>query len=603
MNKQIRYVFLLLFLFFESFSILSVKESSIFVDSTSNLTFNDAVQKNYHSFDPSLILDCSNCDHWIRFKIENKQKNKEANLLLTNYVRSGQLHYFCSDKKKFISTIRVGLQLPYPQYNTYFYPFLPFSISDSTSFYYFQFKIIDGKMIRAVNSGYSTLADTNYLMNYSTRQYIYVTFILSILLVVAFFTFIVFVKLKEMMYLWYFCYLSFASIFVLTIYNLPFRYFYDWHLNLWHIYNTFAFFYSLMTISLLLYTQAFFNLKSVSKKMYFLILGMAFLKFTFFLLGVLFNESLTEWSGTNIFFHNAVIDFCCLIPAFVIGIYRFIKGDKFALYFLLAFGLIITGFIVHSFGLTLKLSLIKELKTGFVSNTFFDLISIEVLFFTIGLAERFRQLKNGKDQALQHMIIQLEENAILRDTINRELEQKVVERTKELQPQAQEIIRMNTVLSKNNLKLERDVQDLSKARVTHKPVSLEEFKNNYPDELSCHKYIADLKWAKTYTCRKCKNTTFIEGKLHFSHRCNKCWYDETPTNGTVFHKLKFPIEKAFYLLYLVTSQPNISIEELSKILSLSNRTCWSYKNKIQEAIVSRKLNKKYNGSWDSIILN
>lgn len=586
-----------------AFGLLVVKDATYFVDSTSHLDFNTVNNQSFRPIGEISYLVCDTCEYWIRFRIQNNNLNKECNMLITNVVKEGQLYYFCPDDKKFVTTDRVGSGLPTPEYNTFFYPFLPFKLTNSSNYYYFRFRVIQGKLLSAYSTGFSVLADSNYLLNYSTRYYIYISVILSVLLLMALFTFVVFIKLKEYMYFWYFCYLIFTFIFVATIYNIPFRFFYEWNLNLWDIYNTYALFYSLMTVSLLIYSKSFLQLSIHAPFWSKVLTFMAAVKILCFILGVLFNESLTEVTGTNIFFHNPRFDFICLLPAYFIGVYRLFKGDKYAKYFVGAFSLIITGFIFHSFGLTLKYTFIKESSTGFVSNIFFDLIIIEVFLFTYGLAERFRLTKLERENALQSMIFQLEENAILKDKVNRELEEKVSERTKELKSQSEKIFRMNLILEKSNIKLVEDVKDISKARVTHKPVSFEEFKMNYPDESSCLHYLSNLKWGKGFTCRKCKNTSFIEGKTVLSHRCNKCWYDETPTIGTIFHKLKFPIEKAFYLLYLVTNKPSISIEELSTTLGLSIRTCWSYKNKITDAIAERKKKKKYDGSWDSIILN
>ncbi|MDX2191434.1 MAG: 7TM diverse intracellular signaling domain-containing protein [Bacteroidota bacterium] len=603
MLKNLLTFFTILLLSDVSYGLLVVKEALIFSDSSGSMTLNEALKQNFDSISPAAYLNCTQCNYWIRFKIENKNKNKEGNMLITNVVKEGQLFYLCPDERIYISTEKVGSGLPTPEYNTYMYPFLPFKISDSSNYYYFKFKVIKGKMINPYSTGFASIADTNYLMNYSTRQYIYLSVILAILFLVALFTLIVFIKIKEKMYFWYFCYLFFAFIFVTTIYNIPFRYLYHLNFNLWDFYNSYALFFTLMTVSLLFYTQAFLGLKNLSKFLYLLLTSMAIIKIICYSLGVAFNEHLTELTGTNTFFHNPRIDFVCLIPAYLSGIYALYKGDKFALYFVGAFSIIIAGFLLHSFGLTLQYSFIKETSTGFVSNSFFDLIVIEVILFTFALAERFRVSKQEKEEALQQSILQLHENAILREKINQELELKVKERTAQIEKQNEEISRMNELLKKNNIKLEEDVKDLSKARVTLKPVTFEEFKLTYPNEDACLNYLVDLKWGNGFACRKCKNKTYIDGKTKLSRRCNACWYEETPTVGTIFHKLKFPIEKAFYLLFLVTNNSKISIEELAKELSISERTCWSYKNKILEAKENSKSKKKSNNSWDSIIMN
>jgi hypothetical protein len=47
---------------------------------------------------------------------------------------------------------------------------------------------------------------------------------------------------------------------------------------------------------------------------------------------------------------------------------------------------------------------------------------------------------------------------------------------------------------------------------------------------------------------------------------------DLPTAGTLFHKVKFPLLKAFYIVYFVaTSKKGISSTELSRKLSLRQK--------------------------------
>ena len=578
-----------------------VKAPLIYCDSSAQLSLKQVTDKNFVPFKSDQELTCNTCHYWIKFQISNPDQFKEGNLVTLNSVVKAQLFYKCPDAGVLVGSEEVGFHQPYPQYNSYLFPYLKFKTTDSVSYYYYKFQIIEGKYFYPTSSGYNALSDTQYLLNHSTRQYIYLTIIISVIMLVAFFTFLIYIKLKERMYLWYFLYLISAAFFVLFLFNIPFRFIYHWHLNLWRLLDSYALFYTLMTVFLNLYSQSFLNLKQYSKPLYRTLTAMILLKIFIFILGVFFNKTMAEYSYNSYFFHNPIIDFICLTPAYLAGIYFLFKGDKYTRYFVGAFSLIFAGYILQAFGLTIKFSLFRELKTGFISNTFFDLITLEVVLFTMAMAERFRLIRHEKENTMQTMIIQLEENAQLKEKVNRELEAKVAERTAEIQSQAEEIARMNHILVNNNLKLVENVKDLTKAKVTHQPVSFDEFKQTYPDEASCFRYLSELKWGSGFTCRKCGNHTFIEGKNVYAHRCNKCWYEETPTIGTIFHKLKFPIEKAFYLLFLVTNNKKISIEELSRTLDLSDRTCWSYKNKILDATNARKKGKATE-SWEAIIL-
>jgi hypothetical protein len=136
-------------------------------------------------------------------------------------------------------------------------------------------------------------------------------------------------------------------------------------------------------------------------------------------------------------------------------------------------------------------------------------------------------------------------------------------------------------------------------------VRFDEFSTVFPDEKSCLKYLADLKWKDGYKCKKCHNTNYGKGKSLFARRCTKCNYDESPTNDTLFHRLRFPITKAFYMVYLVSNkEKDITADELSEILTLRRETCWSFKRKILTARKNiKKTQSVENGDgWASLAL-
>ena len=67
--------------------------------------------------------------------------------------------------------------------------------------------------------------------------------------------------------------------------------------------------------------------------------------------------------------------------------------------------------------------------------------------------------------------------------------------------------------------------------------------------------------------------------------------------------MKFSVVKAFYLVFLVSSNQNITSEELSKIITLRKQTCWAFKKKILERIERKALKKKSNNDgWSHLIM-
>lgn len=118
------------------------------------------------------------------------------------------------------------------------------------------------------------------------------------------------------------------------------------------------------------------------------------------------------------------------------------------------------------------------------------------------------------------------------------------------------------------------------------------FYKRFQTDEDCLKYLSEIKWENGFVCKKCGNTTFCKGKKNYSHRCNKCKYDESPTAGTMFDKLKFSLLIAFHICFKIsTKKKGMSSLELSEEFSLRQKTYWEFKWKIQQAMASSKQHK------------
>ncbi|MEL6844792.1 MAG: transposase, partial [Bacteroidota bacterium] len=133
-------------------------------------------------------------------------------------------------------------------------------------------------------------------------------------------------------------------------------------------------------------------------------------------------------------------------------------------------------------------------------------------------------------------------------------------------------------------------------------IDFDGFKEVFPDREHCLRFLAELKWQQHYQCKKCGYNQSSPGKIPYARRCRNCNYDESPTTDTLFHKLKFPLEKAFYLVYLLHRKDvNLSLTELSELIDLRRETCWAFKQKVLLAIDKSKHNKEL-GGWDKLVM-
>lgn len=122
------------------------------------------------------------------------------------------------------------------------------------------------------------------------------------------------------------------------------------------------------------------------------------------------------------------------------------------------------------------------------------------------------------------------------------------------------------------------------------------FHQRFKTESDCIEYLSLLKWEQGYSCKRCKNSTYCSGKRSFNRRCTKCRYDESPTAGTMFDKVKFSVLKAFHIVFkIATKKKGMSSVELSHEFELRQKTCWEFKWKLQQAMAS-SLNKPLTGT-------
>lgn len=347
----------------------------------------------------------------------------------------------------------------------------------------------------------------------------------------------------------------------------------------------------------MLFTINILYLRSKSPLFYKTIVFLIALRTLFFLL-CLYDTRL---------FGVKVIELLPLIVVFLASIKVYHKGYKPAIYFVFGYGFLLTGFLVK---IMLLLKWIPYGVLVYYSLSICFIIEMIVVSFAIG--NSIRSLKRKKSEAQKRIIEQLTINEKLTQTLNQELSGLVEERTAEIQRKVEiiekqnlEISVMNSMLKKDNVELNLNIERATKARITAKVPDFQEFSRIYPDKESCFKYISGLKWQQGYSCKKCSNDNFLAGQTLFSRRCTKCGYDESAIWGTIFQNSRIPINKALYMLFLVyNSKGTISSYKLSEILSIRQSTCWTYNSKMQKLFNQRKdeLKKAGEDGWSKLVI-
>ena len=120
-----------------------------------------------------------------------------------------------------------------------------------------------------------------------------------------------------------------------------------------------------------------------------------------------------------------------------------------------------------------------------------------------------------------------------------------------------------------------------------KSLSIAHFFSKFGTENDCFEHLVQLKWGNKYACGHCGNKKYCKAVRLYDRQCSRCSYIESPTSGTIFHKIKFSLVKAFQIVYfLATNKKGISSCQLARTLQLRQKTCWLFKQKIMRAMES-----------------
>ncbi|MBP1637419.1 MAG: hypothetical protein H6Q18_208 [Bacteroidetes bacterium] len=137
-----------------------------------------------------------------------------------------------------------------------------------------------------------------------------------------------------------------------------------------------------------------------------------------------------------------------------------------------------------------------------------------------------------------------------------------------------------------------------------KDIDPEFLKSLCEDNEKAMQFLADVKWENGFVCRNCGHTNYCSGKSYASRRCTKCKKEESATANTIFHNCKFPINKAFYIIYTVCfEKTRISANTLSNKLSINLMTCWKFRNKFRECLKEHESNDEGDLDVKEIIIH
>lgn len=477
---------------------------------------------------------------------------------------------------------------------------------DDEATYYFRIKS------RQQAEAIVVLRSSDYLFEYAIDEYFFFGIFYGMILVFSFYNLLMYAAVRESHYLFYTLYLIGIGLYEMSADGIGFQYLWP-HSVTWNQYAA-GFTLYFASSAALFFAISVLNLRNDSPKLHRLLIGTFIFRTIFLLLSVFVVQ---EW------FAFRFIEIIPFAAAFYAGVRRWLKGYSAARF-------LVIGYAFLFYGIISKVSLYFDFEWmpfGQLSHYSLGFCFImEMMFLSFAISDKIRMLRIEKAEAQEKIIEQLHENQRLKDNLNQELEQQVrlktaqlVQKTqrieeqnhqleeanRQLEKQAAAIAAMNALLAQDNDQLKHDVAEVKEARILSKEVDFEEFSAMYPDDESCLKFLADIKWHNGYACRKCKHESYSSGKSLFSRRCSKCGYEESVTAYTVLQNTRLPINKAFYMIFLIyNSKGSISSHKLSEILGIRQSTCWTYSAKIKKTMKERRRHTPVHQheGWNSILI-
>jgi hypothetical protein len=487
-----------------------------------------------------------------------------------------------------------GAQQPFKHrlYRHKNFEFLIPDLSRGAHVYYFRVKSANKANVIIV---YRTL---ERFIQYALVEYISYGLFYGMILIFGLYNLLMFFATGLRQYLYYVLYIMSVGLYEMSIDGIAFQFIWP-GAPAWNDYMYGIALYC-TSIFALIFTQTLLQVKRYHHTLYQLINWTLVVRTLYFAV-CLFAKK--EW------FIYKFLEFIPLSVAFLTGLVIWYKGFKPARFFVL-------GYTLLFFGAVMKLLNVLGFITGVASvAAHYSMplgFAMEMVLLSFSIGDQVRLLRKEKKQAQDEAIYHMQYNLQLQASINQQLEEQVAERTQQLElqsrqirEQAQEIARMNRLLEKDNLQLKNNIEKITDARIRSAELTFEEFSKKYPDREECYKFLAGLKWSNGFTCKKCGYTNYSEGHRPFSRRCNRCAYEESPMHDTIFENNRIPINKAFYIVYLVfTTKGNISSYQIAEKLDIRQSTCWAYATRIKSLLDSQKPVSKKNKrtSWTDLIL-
>ncbi len=379
------------------------------VDESNSLTIQDVIDTDtseYNLLNKDLVNEKPESHYWIHFKIKSLAKAQSFRLELYDFDID-EIEFYSINDDNNITVEKLGYRYPFSsRVIEHKNPGFNISIPENqTRQYFMKFKSSRKNLFKPVIKSYETTLD------YGLKEYILIGIFCGLLLLMIFYNLLYFIILRANHYLYYVLYASCMLIYLMIRNGTAFQYLWP-NMPFLNPYMDDITLY-LGTISMLLFTIFFLDLKHTEKRLRQVLLFAVVARSAFFIYGIFSNYNF-QWIVVDVLFAQL---------AFGVGIKLYRDKVKSARWFVIAFTILNIAFIIT----TLE-------NIGIIDSNVLSVYSLNIgivlqfVFLSISIAESVKETYKQKNKAQAELLS-------FQEKINEQLEGKVKRRTVELEQQ------------------------------------------------------------------------------------------------------------------------------------------------------------------------
>jgi hypothetical protein len=430
------------------------------------------------------------------------------------------------------------------------------------------------------------------LMNYSTTEYLLLGLYYGLLLFFFTYNLTFYLQTKDPLVLYYLGFILSAGLLSLSEDGLGFQFLWNNSAS-WNHILSYVIAPTGLNVALSLYFYRFFQLNTIGVGRW--------------VLGSTVAVNLLAWGlyllDLNSFNHYGYLAHYSFL--YVLALVVLSNRTMKSILFMIAFTAVIFSLVISN------LFYLGFLDSGIFTVYAFDFCMVlEAMAFGVAMNVKFKEISDDRETVANSLIGEQMRNLQLKDKVNKELEDRVQQRTKELHSANEKYEALNTKLMKmneqmdlQNWRMAKEHKETTQNLLKGELVGFKTFEEHVGDNVSCLTLLENHKWGATYECRKCGNSKFGLLKNKRSRKCTRCNTIESPLKGTLLEGVRFPLVKAFYLVYVVSYNQKVSITELADNLGVSQITVKKFIIKSEKSLQTYKEQQgRRPKSWEELLI-